>query len=66
MASFFGNELILRNALETTEETVKAVDEVKIDDIVQLAQMIFQPQYLNFSLIGPFEKKEDFKDILTI
>lgn len=64
VASFFGNDLVLRQDLEMVEEVIKNVDVVTKNDVVELANKIFIKEKLNFSLIGPFEKSEPFLDTI--
>jgi predicted Zn-dependent peptidase len=63
IASFFGTKKILQNKIETPEEIIKKIEAVSIDQIVNLSAEIFQPEKLNFALIGPFENK-DLQNIL--
>lgn len=58
VASFFGNELILRNEVDSVQNVIEEVEKVTLEQVTALAKDTFKPEKLNFSLIGPFEKKE--------
>jgi predicted Zn-dependent peptidase len=58
IASFFGTKKLLQNRLETPEKTIKEIDKVKAQEVIDLAKKIFVPERLNIALIGPFEKEE--------
>lgn len=64
VASFFGNELILRNELEKVEDVIENIDKVTREEVVSLAASLFTNENLNFSIIGPFKKKDDFESVL--
>lgn len=66
IASFFGNDLVLRDKIESVKEVVDKLEKVSLDQIVSLAEEIFRPEKLNFSIIGPFENKKEFDSILKI
>jgi predicted Zn-dependent peptidase len=66
VASFFGNELILRKELEQIDDVVASIDKVTRADITALASEIFTNENLDFSIIGPFEKEDEFKSVLRI
>lgn len=61
VASFFGNDLVLRQDIELVEDVIKRIDQVSREDVIELANVIFTPSALNFSLVGPFEKEDAFK-----
>lgn len=66
VATFFGNKLILEGKVMTPEEIIKKIDEVTLDAVVEVASDIIKPEKLNFALIGPFEEKREFEEVLQI
>lgn len=64
VASFFGSRKLLQNSLETPQETIKKIESVNFDDVVSLAKQLFVPERLNFAMVGPFENKSEFKEVL--
>ncbi len=58
VANFFGTRKILEDEVKTPKQVIEKIEKVKLDDLTALAQEIFRPQNLNFSLIGPFEEKD--------
>lgn len=66
VASFFGTKKLLQNKIETPQETIRNLEKINLNDIVNVASDIFKPKNLNLALIGPFEKKEELKRDLTI
>ncbi|QQG44257.1 MAG: insulinase family protein [Candidatus Roizmanbacteria bacterium] len=66
IASFLGGRKLLENEPETPEDSIKKIQAVKAEEIIELAQEIFKPEKLNFAIIGAFENKSDFKDTLEL
>lgn len=66
VASYFGFQKIRENKIEKIEELIDNIEKVSFKDIVSLADFIFKPERLNFAVIGPFEKKEEFEKVLYI
>jgi predicted Zn-dependent peptidase len=62
VASFFGTKNLLEGKIESPLELIKKIEKVTDDEIVALANELFQRDKLNFALIGPFEEK-DFQNI---
>jgi len=66
LASFLGTPALLEDKIETPDEVIRKLNAVKLEEVVDLADKLFKPKNLNFSLIGPFEKSKDFDRILSI
>lgn len=66
IASFIGTKQILQNKIETPQEIIKKIETISIDEITELAKDIFKLEKLNFALIGPFDKNEEFEEVLSI
>jgi len=65
-ASFYGLQELLEKRILTPEQMFKEVDKITPNDMLKLAQAIFQPNRLNLALIGPFKKKEPFEKLLKL
>ncbi len=64
VANFYGTRKILEDQIETPKQLIERIEKVKLDELAVLAQEIFRPQNLNFSLIGPFEER-DLRGLIT-
>jgi predicted Zn-dependent peptidase len=56
VATYFGTKMILEGKIETPEEAIKKIEKVTVGDIVKLATEIFNPERVNFAMIGPFKQ----------
>lgn len=67
-ASFYAIQELLEKNIMTPEEKFKKIDEVKIEDIKEVALDIFKEEKLNLAVIGPFEEleKQRLEKILKI
>jgi predicted Zn-dependent peptidase len=65
-ASFLGGKEILREEITTPEIECKRIDKVRQNDILRVANEIFQPEKLNLALTGPFKDKEKFQKLLRL
>ena len=66
LASFYGGQEIITRQLLTPQGLVKKYQAVKAEEILGVANYIFQNDKLNLALIGPFKDKEKFEKILTL
>ncbi len=67
LASFYGLQEILKKELLTPQAIAAKIERVKIEEIKELAQEIFQNRNLNLSFIGPFdENSEVFKELNSL
>lgn len=64
--SFFLEQEILENKIETPEEKIKKIDAVTPEDVHKVAQELFVDQGLNLALIGPFSNPEKFRSLLRL
>ena len=48
------------------KKVIKKIDSVTVGDVVSVSQDIFRPERLNFAIIGPFRKKNEFDHLLEI
>ena len=64
-ASFCGLQEILEKRILTSKQICDKINKVSVNDVLEVAQDIFQPSKLNSALIGPFEDKKPFKKLLN-
>jgi predicted Zn-dependent peptidase len=65
-ASFYAEQDLMENMILTPEDIFAKINEVTAGEILNVAQEIFRPERLNLALIGPYDKKEKFQDILKL
>jgi len=65
-ASFYAGQELLEKKILTPEEIFAKIDKVRESDILKVAKDIFQPKKLNLALIGPFEDKTKFEQLLKL
>ena len=63
-ASFYGSQELLENKILTSKQIYAKINKVSANDVLKVAQDIFQPQKLNLALIGPFKDKTKFQKLL--
>lgn len=63
-ATFYGSQEIMNQKIKKPEEMEKLIRKVTAKDVQKMAKTIFVNQVLNLALIGPFEDKKEFTDIL--
>jgi len=66
VANWYGKDLLLEDEIKEIKQVIEKVDKVNHSDIVNIASDIFKEQGLNLAVIGPFEDKKAFEDILHI
>ena len=64
LASFYGAQELLERATLTPKEIYAKINQVSWQDILKVAQDIFQPKNLNLALIGPFKDDQNFQQLL--
>jgi predicted Zn-dependent peptidase len=65
LAGFYGGQEITTKTILTPEEIIGKIQAVTANQIMEVANDIFKNEKLNLALIGPFEKEDEFKPILT-
>jgi len=65
-ASFYASQELLEKEILTPEEIFAKIDKVSTKDILELAEEIFRTEKLNLALIGPFEDKTKFQQLLKL
>lgn len=64
VAETYAESLIFHNKVLTPEEELDKMKKVTLEQVLEVASEIFDDKKLNLSLIGPFEKEDEFKKIL--
>lgn len=66
VADFFAGSYLLEGEIRTPQDVLKKIDQVKKEEVVLLAEELFQPEKMNLAVIGPFEKgiDEELKKML--
>lgn len=64
-ASYYGGQEVMRKKIKTPEESEKEIRRVTSESIRKVAKEIFTDRGLNMALIGPYEKSDVFRPILT-
>ncbi|QQS39332.1 insulinase family protein [Candidatus Woesebacteria bacterium] len=62
---FFGIRELKLGKLETPQDVYEGIDKVSYDEILAVAQSIFNPEKLNLAIIGPYKDDSKFKKIIT-
>lgn len=66
LAEYFGVQFILDHEIESFEDYLKGIYQVTAQDILEVAQELFQKNLFNLQIIGPFEDKAKFEKLLSI
>src|SRR3989338_7058122 len=64
VANAYAGPVLFYDEVLTTEEELDKIKKVTLEQVLEVASEIFDNRKLNLSLIGPFEKEEEFKKIL--
>jgi predicted Zn-dependent peptidase len=64
LAKFYGGQEIINDKIRTPEEKKAELDGVTALEVMSLAQEIFIDKSLNLAIVGRFEDKADFENIL--
>jgi predicted Zn-dependent peptidase len=64
LAKFYGGQEIINDKIRTPEEKKAELDTVTAEEVMTLAQEIFVDKSLNLAIVGRFEDKADFENIL--
>ena len=61
----YAESLLFNDKILTPEEELAKMKEVTLDQVLEVASEIFDNKKLNLSLIGPFDKEDEFKKLLS-
>ena len=64
VAEFLGGQEILENQILSPEQILKELDSITPSQIQEVARGIFVPEKMNLALVGPFEDKSVFENLL--
>ncbi len=64
LAEYFGFNFVLDRKIETFEEYLENIDRVSVEDILEVAKELIQPERFNLQVVGPFKEKTVFEKIL--
>ncbi|MBD3360802.1 hypothetical protein GF366_03305 [Candidatus Peregrinibacteria bacterium] len=63
-AHLLGKYELLHDQAKSPEEIMKLIDAVKVSDIRRVAEDVLKEEDMKLALIGPYEDKEKFEDLL--
>lgn len=66
LAKFYGFQEIMNENIKTPEEVKAEIESVTADDIKNLAIEIFKTEVLNLAIVGRFDDKGEFEEILKL
>ncbi len=66
LAVFYGVQEVLSKKLITTDELIKKIHAVRAEDIQKLATEYFTNDRLNLAILGPYEDKKEFEQLLSV
>lgn len=55
MADLFARRWLLEREILTPKQILKKIDEVVLEDVVEVANILFSPEKLNLAVVGPYE-----------
>jgi predicted Zn-dependent peptidase len=64
LAKFYGGQEIMNEEIKTPERIKEEIDSVTAEEVMALAKEIFVDRGLNLAIVGRFEDKKEFEDIL--
>lgn len=65
VAEFLGGQELIEKKILSPEEILENIDKVTASNIQELAREIFVPEKMNLALVGPFEDKKKFEELLS-
>lgn len=65
LAEYYGLDFVLDREVETIDEYLKHIDKVTAEDVMMVAQELFQKEKLNLQIIAPLEDTSPFEKILN-
>ena len=65
VSNAYAGPLLFYDKILTPEEELDKMKKVTLDQVFEVASEIFEDKKLNLALIGPFEKNDEFKDIIS-
>jgi predicted Zn-dependent peptidase len=65
LASFYGEQAIIRSSIETPEGIKKKLEAVTSEDIMKVAKRLFTQTNINLAIVGPHKSSKEFKKVLA-
>jgi predicted Zn-dependent peptidase len=65
VASWVGSQEATYGEIRTPEEVMERIEAVTIEDVQELAQEIFREDRLSLALVGPYDDRDAFADLLA-
>lgn len=65
IASYVGSRKLMHNTVDMPEDTIAKLGKVTFEEVVALAKELFKPETMNFTIVGPFEKEDEFASVLS-
>lgn len=66
VASFYATEELLEDKVYNPEEILKKIEEVTVDDVKDVAKKYFVEKTLNLAVIGNFNDRQRFENLLQL
>lgn len=66
VADYYAHQELLQEKLTNPEETLRKIDAVTIEDVERVANKYLVSSTLNLAIIGNFEDKKQFEDLLEL
>ncbi|MAG34931.1 MAG: peptidase M16 [Dehalococcoidia bacterium] len=64
VAGWYAAQELLRGEILTADDVVDRVEAVTSADILRVAQRVYGPNWLNLSVVGPFNNTDQFRELL--
>lgn len=64
VVDFVSDQELFEGEIRTPEEIIQGIDEVTVDDILAVAKKFFQNDRLNLAIVGPYDDKAKFEQLL--
>ncbi len=66
VASFLGNQELFRKKIQLPSEIIEKLDAINEKDLLNIAKDVFRAKNLNLAVIGPHQKNDELKKVLTV
>ncbi len=64
VAQYYGLRRLLLDRIEDPDEVIEKIQAVTVEEVQDLASRLLKPEKLRVALIGPFEDKQEFEELL--
>lgn len=66
VANLYGAGELLEQKIRTPDEIIEGIEKVTAADVMRVAKDILKHEKLSFAVIGPYQDKDKFKDIIKL